>query len=101
MKREKVVRNNVFLFMENHDPIQKVDVETDKVFTLVKNMMKMVFRIIIKSSTFLDLEKKKTKDKKVWASIMIPWDAIASIDHFPGTEGFDFLSFLDQFTVFK
>ena len=36
MKREKVVINNVFLFMENHDPIQKVDVETDKVFTLVK-----------------------------------------------------------------
>ena len=100
MKREEVLRNNVFLFMENHDPIQKVDVENDKIFTLVKNMMKMVFRVIIKSSTFLDL-KKKTKDKKVWASIMIPWDAIASIDHFPGTEGFDFLSFLDQFTVFK
>ena len=59
MKREEVVRNNVFLFMENHDPIQKVDVETDKVFTLVKNMMKMVFRVIIKSSTFLDLEKKQ------------------------------------------
>ena len=59
MKREKVVINNVFLFMENHDPIQKVDVETDKVFTLVKNMMKMVFRVIIKSSTFLDLEKKQ------------------------------------------
>ena len=101
MKREEVFRNNVFLFMENHDPIQKVDVETDKVFTLVKNMVKMIFRVIIKSFTFLDLEKKKTKDKKVWASIMIPWDAIASIDHFPGTEGFDFLSFLDQFIVFK
>ena len=63
MKREEVLRNNVFLFMENHDPIQKVDVETDKVFTLVKNTMKMVFRVIIKSSTFLDL-KKKQKIKK-------------------------------------
>ncbi len=59
MKREEVLRNNVFLFMKNHDPIQKVDVENDKVFTLVKNMMKMVFRVIIKSSTFLDLEKKQ------------------------------------------
>ena len=63
MKREEVLRNNVFLFMENHDPIQKVDVENDKVFKLVKNMMKMVFRVIIKSSTFLDL-KKKQKIKK-------------------------------------
>ena len=101
MKGEKAVRNNVFLVRENYDPIQKVDVETNKVFTLVKNMMEMIFRVIIKSSTFLDLEKRRTKDKKVWASIMIPWGAIASIDHFPGTKRFDFLSFLDQFIVFK
>ena len=64
-------------------------------------MIKMVFGIIIEIYTFFDLKKKKTKDKKVWASIMIPWDAIASIGHFPGTEGFDILSFLDQFIVFK
>ena len=64
-------------------------------------MMKMVFRVIIKSSTFLDLEKRKQKIKKSGLSIMIPWDAIASIDHFPGTIGFNFLSFLDQFIVFK
>ena len=95
------MRNSVFLVMENHEQIQKVYVEIDKVFTLIKNMMEMLFRVIIKSSTFLYLEKKKAKDKKVWASIMIPWDAIASIDHFPGTEGFDILSFLDQFIVFK
>ena len=59
MKGEKVVRNSVFLVMENHEQIQKVYVETDKVFTLVKNMMEMLFRVIIKSSTFLYLEKKK------------------------------------------
>ena len=64
-------------------------------------MMEMLLRVIIKSSTFLYLEKKKAKDKKVWASIMIPWDAIASIGHFPGTEGFDILSLLDQFIIFK
>ena len=46
-------------------------------------------------------QTKLEGEKDVSASILIPWGFIASIVHFPGTEGFDFPNPFDSQIGFK
>ena len=97
MKIEVIVGDIVLLVLNNHEPLQKVGIDQDKIFVKIKGYDENGIWIHHPSFNIPDIEDKNgKKTKKVEASILIPWAFIVSIAHFPGAEGFDFPSPFDQ-----
>lgn len=97
MKIEEVVGDIILIILEGHEPLQKIGIESDKIYAHVKGydghglwIYQPQFKIPKSNST------KKDTPQKVEASILIPWGFIVSIAHFPGSEGFDFPSPFDS-----
>ena len=97
MNIEEVVGDIILIILEGHEPLQKIGIESDKIFARVKGydghglwIYQPHFKIPKAIST------KKNATQKVEASILVPWGFIVSIAHFPGSEGFDFPSPFDS-----
>ena len=97
MSIEEVVGDIILIILEGHEPLQKIGIDSDKIFARVKGydghglwIYQPQFKIPKANST------KKDASQKVEASILIPWGFIVSIAHFPGSEGFDFPSPFDS-----
>tara|TARA_B100000902_G_C27280355_1_gene901374 strand:- start:1218 stop:1532 length:315 start_codon:yes stop_codon:yes gene_type:complete len=97
MNIEEVVGDIILIILEGHEPLQKIGIDSDKIFARVKGydghglwIYQPQFKIPKANST------KKDASQKVEASILIPWGFIVSIAHFPGSEGFDFPSPFDS-----
>lgn len=102
MKIEAIVGDIVLLVLNNHDPLQKVGIDQDKIFVKIKGYDENGMWIHHPSFTVPDItDKKRKKTKKVEASILVPWAFIISIVHFPGTEGFDLPSPFEQHIGFN
>ena len=102
MKIEEVVGDVILIVLENHEPLKKIGIESDKILARVKGydehgiwIYQPQFNIPKINST------KKNETQKIEASILIPWGFIVSIAHFPGAEGFDFPSPFDSEIGFK
>ena len=93
MKIERVVGDLILLVLGNHELLKKIGVDQDKIFVKVKGYDEN--RMWIHHPEFIVPNLKDEnleKAKKIVASILIPWSFIVSTAHFPGAEGFDFLS---------
>ena len=90
MKIEAIVGDIVLLVLNNHDPLQKVGIDQDKIFVKIKGYDENGIWIHHPNFNVPDIEdKKRKKTKRVEASVLIAWPFIISIVHFPGTDGFD------------
>ena len=93
MKIEKVVGDLILLVLDNHEPLKKIDIDQDKIFVKVKGYDENGMWIHHPGFLVPNLkDENNEKTKKIVASILIPWNFIVSIAHFPGAEGFDFPS---------
>ena len=102
MKIEEVVGDLILIVLHNHEPLQKIGIDQDKIFVRVKGYDEN--GIWIHHSGFQGPNitgKGRAKTKKVEASILIPWVFIVSLVHFPGAEGFDLPSPFDLNIGFK
>ena len=97
MKIEKVVGDIILLVLDNHESLNKIGIDKEKIFVEVKGYDENGMWIYHPGFQVPDIsEKSKDGSKKLEASILIPWPFIVSIAHFPGAEGFDFPSPFEQ-----
>ena len=97
MKIEEVVGDLILLILDNHEPLNKIGIDEDKIFVQVKGYDENGMWIHHPGFQVPDLSgEEKEKVKKLEASILIPWVFIVSIAHFPGADGFDFPSPFEQ-----
>ena len=93
MKIEEVVGDLILLILDNHEPLEKIGIDQDRIFVKVKGYDENGMWIHHPGFQVPNLSSKKEKDtKRLEASILIPWVFIVSIAHFPGADGFDFPS---------
>ena len=52
MKIEEVVGDVILIVLENHEPLKKIGIESDKIFARVKVMMSMEYGYTNLNSTF-------------------------------------------------
>ena len=102
MKIEKVVGDLILLILDNHESLKKIGIEQDKIFVKVEGYDENGMWIHHPGFLVPNLkDENKEKTKKIVASILIPWNFIISIAHFPGTEDFDFPSPFEQHIGFN
>ena len=102
MKIEKVVGDLILLVLNNHEPLKKIGIDQDKIFVKVEGYDENGMWIHHPGFLVPNLkDENKEKTKKIVASILIPWNFIVSIAHFPGAEGFDFPSPFEQHIGFN
>ena len=102
MKIDNVLDDVVLIVLDGHEPLNELGIDQKKIYVKVVGydeyglwVNQPAFKIpIIKDG-------KLEGEKDVSASILIPWGFIASIVHFPGTEGFDFPNPFDSQFGFK
>ena len=97
IKTEKVVGDLILLVLNNYEPLKKIGVDQDKIFVKVEGYDENGMWIHHPGFLVPNLkDENKEKTKKIVASILIPWNFIVSIAHFPGAEDFDFPSPIEQ-----
>ena len=97
MKIEEVVGDIILLVLDNHEPLKKIGIDQDKIFAKIKGYDENGMWIYHPEFQVPSFDSKNGgKTKTLEASILIPWAFIVSIAHFPGAQGFDFPSPLDQ-----
>ena len=102
MKIEKVVGDLILLILDNHESLKKIGIDQDKIFVKVEGYDENEMWIHHPGFLVPNLkDENKEKTKKIVASILIPWNFIVSIAHFPGAEGFDFPSPFEQHIGFN
>ena len=102
MKIEEVVGDLILIVLHNHEPLQKIGIDQDKIFVHVKGYDENGMWIHHPDFNVPNITGKgQEKTKEVEASILIPWVFIVSIVHFPGAEGFDLPNPFDLHIGFK
>ncbi len=91
MKIDQVLNDVVLLVLDGHEPLKELGIDKNKIYVKVVGYDE--YGIWIDHPSFqvpkiVDGKPKGTKNSP--ASILIPWGFIASVVHFPGTDGFDF-----------
>ncbi len=106
MEIKDIVDDIVLLVLDNHEPLQKLGIDGNKMYTSVVGYDE--YGVWVKHPQFpipilKDPPEKggKQQFKPVTASMLIPWGFIVSIVHFPGVEGFDFESPFDKHVGFE
>ena len=89
MKIEAIVGDIVLLVLNNHDPLQKVGIDQDKIFVKIKGYDENGIWIHHPNFNVPDIEDKKRKNKES-RGIYINCLAVYYFNcAFPGTDGFD------------
>ena len=91
MKIDQVLDDVVLLVLDGHEPLKELGIDKNKIYVKIVGYDEYGMWIdhpSFKVPKIKDGKPKGTKD--VTASILIPWGFIASVVHFPGTQGFDF-----------
>ncbi|MBT3479430.1 MAG: hypothetical protein HOA15_07685 [Candidatus Marinimicrobia bacterium] len=91
MKIDEILDDVVLLVLDGHDPLKELGIEKNKIYVKVVGYDEYGLWVEHPSFKVPIIKKgKSTREKKVTASMLIPWGFIASVVHFPGVEGFDF-----------
>ncbi|MBH09788.1 MAG: hypothetical protein CMG74_05410 [Candidatus Marinimicrobia bacterium] len=102
MKIEEVVGDVILIVLNNHEPLEKIGIDQDKIFVQVKGYDENGMWIHHPNFQVPNIAGKgRAKTNRAEASILIPWAFIVSIVHFPGAEGFDLPSPFDIDIGFK
>ena len=79
------------LILDGHEPLKELGIDKNKIYVKVVGYDEYGMWIDHPSFNVPQVKNGKHKGTKdVNASILIPWGFIASVVHFPGTEGFDY-----------
>lgn len=91
MKIENIVEDIVLLVLTESEPLKELGITQKKLFAKVVGYDENGIWIENPDFRLPDLSRKNSsKTLSVKASILIPWQYISSIVHFPNVEGFDF-----------
>ena len=97
MKIDHILDDVVLLILDGHKPLSELGIDKSKVYVKIDSYDECglwAYRPSFPVPIFKD--SKPAEEKNIDASILITWGYIASIVHFPGEEGFDYL---DPFTT--
>ena len=91
MKIDHVLNDIVMLVLDGHEILKELEIDKNKIYVKVVGYDEYGMWIFHPGINTPILQKDKSvKEKKLQASILIPWGFISSVVHFPGAEGFDF-----------
>lgn len=102
MKIENVVDDIVLLVLDKPEPLKDLGLSQNSIYTRIKGYDEYGLWIEHPGLKIPQLPKdkdikagkvpKSPKFQTVVATVLIPWNFVATMVHFPNVEGFDFLS---------